>query len=308
MSFTGLESPILRYDLQMIVQNALQIVQTSSPTPKLDRLSALLGGVAPRVRVMQVTTGEHLLLFPAEPSRGLWLHLVLNAKAVVRTDQGVNLQAVAPAMVICRADVPHDLSRARTDQASSGDLLCVRAHLDGPVTPLLLAEFERPMVVPLANADPSLQQVIALMRAELNQPRCGQPLLLDRAGDILFIGLLRHLLAHPSGAGGLFHGLSDPRIAGALVALHTEPEADWCLETMAKRSGMSRTAFANRFREALDTTPGKYLAQLRLAIAQRAVASGDDLKTAARRAGYTNASALSRTLSKARAQEEADAT
>lgn len=277
----------------------------SAPLPKLDRLSALLNGLAPRVQIMRPPSQQTLLRFPAEPVRGLWLHLVLGGASTLRTERGTTFETGSPAMVICQTDVAHELELSPTGPNTTDQLLCARAHLDGPVAPLMLAEFGQTMIVPLAEADPSLQQVIALLRAELNQPRCGQPLLLDRAGDILFIGLLRHLVAHPSGASGLFQGLSDPRIASTLVALHDQPEADWRLETMAEKAGMSRTAFANRFREALNTTPAKYLAQLRLAIAQRAVASGDGLKAAARRTGYTNASALSRALSKARAQETA---
>lgn len=276
-----------------------------NPAMRLDRLSALLGGLAPRVQVMRSTPGPDPMRFPADPSRGLWLHLVLGAEVALSTGQGPAVRVEAPAMVVCRSDLAHELTRPPAHPLSADALLCARAHLEGPVAPLLLAEFMQPLVVPLADADPSLQQVITLVRAELDEPRCGQPLLLDRAGDILFIGLLRHLVGHPRLDGGLFLGLSDPRIASALVAMHEAPQGDWRLETMAERAGMSRTAFANRFREALDTTPGKYLAQLRLAIAQRAVASGDGLKAAARRTGYTNASALSRALSKARAQESA---
>ena len=274
-----------------------------NPIPRLDRLSALLGGLAPRVQVMRSASDRSRLRFPAEPTAGLWLHLVLDGEAGLHSDHGESLTAQAPAMVICRGDSAHELIRPMEGEASPDGLLCARAHFDGPVGPLLLAEFAQPMVVPLADADASLQQVITLVRAELNQPRCGQPLLLDRAGDILFIGLLRHLVAHPRHGSGLLHGLSDPRIASTLVALHAEPQANWRLESMADTAGMSRTAFANRFREALNTTPGKYLSQLRLAIAQRAVASGDGLKSAARRTGYTNASALSRALSKARSLE-----
>jgi AraC-like DNA-binding protein len=245
-----------------------------------------------------------MLQFPGEASRGLWLHLVLAGGVEVRTPDQRTTTAQAPAMLICRADGAHTLTRLQSDQPGAVSapvaLLCARAHLEGPVAPLLLAEFHQPMVVPLADADASLQQVIQLVSAEINEPRCGQPLLLDRAGDILFIGLLRHLVAHAGDGQGLFHGLADPRVARTLVALHSEPQADWRLETMAEHAGMSRTAFANRFREALNTTPGKYLAQLRLAIAQKAVASGDSLKAAARRTGYTDASALSRVLAKAR--------
>jgi AraC-like DNA-binding protein len=252
---------------------------------------------------MRSTPHQARLRFAAEPKAGLWLHLVLDGQATLHSDREECLTAEAPSMLLCRGDLAHELVRSMGSGSALDDLLCAHAHFDGPVGPLLLAEFARPMVVPLADADASLQQVITLVHAELNQPRCGQPLLLDRAGDILFIGLLRHLMAHPRPGSGLLQGLSDPRIASTLVALHAEPQADWRLETMAETAGMSRTAFANRFREALNTTPGKYLSHLRLAIAQRAVASGDGLKAAARRTGYTNASALSRALSKARDQE-----
>lgn len=279
--------------------------------PRLDRLSALLGGLAPRVEVMRPGNTPAALAFPAEASRGLWLHVVLEGEVELRDANYRATLAAAPALLICRADQPHTLARSGppstgtdTGTGAAEALLCARAHLEGPVAPLMLAEFQQPMAIPLADADASLRQVITLVSAEINEPRCGQPLLLDRAGDILFIGLLRHLVGHARSGQGLFSGLADPRLAGVLVALHTAPEADWRLESMAEQAGMSRTAFANRFREALNTTPGKYLSQLRLAIAQKAVASGGSLKAAARRTGYADASALSRALSKTRALEQ----
>ena len=276
-----------------------------STETRLDRLSALLEGLAPRVQVMRPGNAPETLAFPAEASRGLWLHVVLEGTVELRDAHGRATTAQAPALLICRADQAHTLTRTAQPSTELTDaLLCARAHLEGPVAPLFMAEFSQAMGIPLAEADASLQQVITLMNAEVNQPRCGQPLLLDRAGDILFIGLLRHLVGHARSGQGLFSGLADPRLAGVLVALHTAPEAEWRLETMAEHAGMSRTAFANQFRDALNTTPGKYLAQLRLAIAQKAVAAGDSLKAAARRTGYADASALSRALSKARAQEQ----
>ena len=271
-----------------------------SDTTRLDRLSALLSGLAPRVHMMRPVHAQDAWAFEAESTPTLWLHLVLAGRVQVETGGSETLSIEGPAMLICRADTAHRLVRAAEGAGAALELLCAKATLEGPVAPLLLAEFQRPMVVALARADASLEQVIGLVRAELDEPRCGQPLLLDRAGDILFIGLLRHLIAHTQSAFGLFNGLADPRIARTLVALHASPGNDWRLESMAEQAGMSRTAFANRFRQALDTTPGRYLARLRLAIAQRAVASGDGLKQAARRTGYGNTSALSRALSRAR--------
>jgi AraC-like DNA-binding protein len=70
----------------------------------------------------------------------------------------------------------------------------------------------------------------------------------------------------------------------------------WSLEAMADVAGMSRTAFANRFREVMSHTPGSYLTRLRLLIARRAVISGQGLKHAAKLSGYASVTALSRAL------------
>ena len=86
------------------------------------------------------------------------------------------------------------------------------------------------------------------------------------------------------------------RIAAALVAMHEAPEHPWTLESLSQRAGMSRTAFAVRFKCTTNRAPGKYLKALRIQIAQRAVKAGLGLKAAARASGYNNVSALSRVL------------
>lgn len=270
------------------------------PTPtKLDRLSALLAGLAPRVEVVRPATGTGHVVFEAANAQLLHLHLVVHGSVLLALDGAAPTAAHAPAIVICRSDTPHALHAAPGGRLDA--VVCARAWLDGPAAPLLLAEFEQPQVVPLQDADASLGHIIQLMRDELAAPRCGMPTLLDRAGDILFIGLLRHLVAHPRQPDGLFHGLADPRIASTLVAMHAAPQKAWTLELLASTAGMSRTAFATRFRAAMRVPPGKYLGRLRLAIAQRAVESGQGLKQAARETGYGNVSALSRALSRSRA-------
>lgn len=265
---------------------------------RLDRLSALLEGLAPRVEVMRPVPGAAALSLAATPGQLLYLHLVAQGGVRLSVPGQDPVAVTAPAIVICRADTAHSL------QPLSGSafepLTSAKAFFDGPVASLLLGEFARPLVVPLDGADASLRHVIELISSELLEPRCGQPALLDRAGDILLIGLLRHLIAHPRSMRGLFNGLSDSRIAAALVAIHAAPQNDWNLDTLAKQAGMSRTSFATRFREVMGNPPGKYLGQVRLSIAHRAVQSGLGLKRAAKDSGYTSVSALSRALSRAR--------
>lgn len=273
-------------------------------TSRLDRLSALLAGLAPRVLVRQAPAGMARLDFAAEAEPFLHLHLLAEGEMRLEIPWAGSIVVAAPGIVVCRSDAAHSL--VAPSPAAVQHLLCARAFLDGPVASLLLKEFSAPQVVSLAAAEPALRHVTSLIAAELLTPRCGQPALLDRAGDILFIGLLRHLIAHPKTSGGLLSGLADPRIARALVAVHMQPQGNWTLESLAAEAGMSRTAFANTFRERMLQTPGKYLAQLRLAIARRAVQSGKGLKAAAREAGYLNTSALSRALSLESAQRSAE--
>ncbi|WP_265942750.1 AraC family transcriptional regulator [Dechloromonas sp. A34] len=266
---------------------------------RLDRLSALLEGLAPRVEVNLPPAGIARLDFAAEPSPFLHIHLLAEGEIRLQLWSSASIALQAPCIVICRSDIAHALETPAAENFQR--LMCARAWLDGPVAPLLLNEFSTPQVVSIDGAESSLRHVIDLISSELEAPRCGQPALLDRAGDILFIGLLRHLIAHPKTSGGLLSGLADPRIARALVAIHAQPQFKWTLESLAEEAGMSRTAFANTFREVMLATPGKYLSAIRLAIAQRAVQSGKGLKAAARDAGYTSPSALSRALSQASA-------
>lgn len=261
----------------------------------LDRLSALLAGLAPRVQVALPPVSDAPLALAASDEAFLHVHLLAAGRMRLRDAQGQTLDLLAPCIAVCPSRLAHELVVAGDAPAS---LICARASLDGPVAPLLYAEFAAVQVVSLAGADASLRHVIELIAAELHAPRCGQPALLDRAGDILFIGLLRHLIARPRADGGLLSGLANPRIARALVAMHERPQAAWTLESLAAEAGMSRTAFARSFHTVMQQTPGKYLAAIRLAIARRVVDQGQGLKAAAQAAGYGNASALSRALSR----------
>lgn len=246
---------------------------------RLDRLSALLEGLSPRV-------------WQSDRGLALSLHLVRAASA-----------DATPAQI--------DAFRLLVSPPGQGvNTLALRARglslwmsfevaFDGPVGQLFLDEFRQPLEIGLAQADPSLIQVVRLIAFELETRRCGQPLFMNRAGDILLIGLLRHLVSAPLGAMRLFNGLADPRVARTLVAMHADPGSPWTLATLALEAGMSRTSFANRFKAVMGLSAGKYLENLRLALAHRMVATGMGLKRVARETGYAGPSTLSRAMHRA---------
>lgn len=263
-------------------------------TTRLDRLSALLHGLAPRAQLLRSQPGLSCVSFEASGETLLRVHVF--DEHMQLSARGHTTHALAPAFWVCRADTAHTLTGTCAQGLSS--VVSINVFLDGPIAPLLLAEFAQPRLVAIDTTDALLTHALALVHSEYAAPRCGQPALLEHAADILFIGLLRHLVAQPQINSGLFAGLSDQRIATALVAMHEAPEHPWTLEMLAQHAGMSRTAFAVGFKSSLNRSPGKYLSDLRLHIARRAVEAGAGLKAAARATGYGNVSALSRALGK----------
>ncbi|WP_119153361.1 AraC family transcriptional regulator [Caldimonas tepidiphila] len=186
--------------------------------------------------------------------------------------------------------------RFHNPPAEGSDFTCARLVFDGGARNPLARALPPLIALPLARV-PGLHAALELLFAETDRVRCGQRLLADRLFEVVVLQLLRWLLDHPQEAGvhpGLITGLSDPRLARVLVAMHDAPGEPWTLERMAERAGMSRTAFANTFREVIGQTPADYLSDWRIALAQSRLREGHSIKILAEELGYANPSALSR--------------
>lgn len=186
--------------------------------------------------------------------------------------------------------------RFHNPPAEGSALTCARLAFDGDARNPLVRALPPLIAVPLASV-PGLHAALDLLFSETDHVRCGQRLLADRLFEVVVLQLLRWLLDHPREAGvhpGLINGLSEPRLARALVAMHEAPDRPWTLERMAACAGMSRTSFANTFRDVVGQTPADYLADWRIALAQRHLLEGRSIKELAVELGYTNPSALSR--------------
>jgi AraC-like DNA-binding protein len=93
---------------------------------------------------------------------------------------------------------------------------------------------------------------------------------------------------------GMLAGLAHPKLRLAIIRMHEEPQKEWSLENLAGVCGMSRSAFANGFRDAVGSTPGAYLQKWRVGLAQKALLQGRSLKLIAQEVGYGSEAALSR--------------
>lgn len=139
------------------------------------------------------------------------------------------------------------------------------------------------------------RRLTALLQLAVDESRADRPardVILQRLMEVLFIEALRS--AGPPGRSGILHGLGDDQLAAAIRHIHAEPTARWTLATLAKVAGMSRSAFADRFRRSVGLTPMSYLLQWRMTLAKELLRLRQgSLAEIAHRTGYGSASALS---------------
>lgn len=140
--------------------------------------------------------------------------------------------------------------------------------------------------------------LVSLIREEASHAGPGSDLILSRLIEVLLIETLRReaaRLPHP----GMLRGLADPQLARALADIHANVSRDWTIAELAQKSGMSRSAFARRFSEAVGLAPVEYLLRWRMAIAKDALRQGrGSLEEVAEKIGYRSASAFSTAFSR----------
>ena len=76
--------------------------------------------------------------------------------------------------------------------------------------------------------------------------------------------------------------------------MHEQPAKEWSLESLADVAGMSRSIFANTFRDTVGSTTGVYLQAWRVRLVQKVLLQGQQLKNIAGEVGYGSEAALSR--------------
>jgi AraC-like DNA-binding protein len=164
-----------------------------------------------------------------------------------------------------------------------------------PLTDLLpsfiLVRSERAQVLPL-------QQTLQLFAAEAAQSAPGGYLVLKRLADIFLLQIIReHISSSECRKTGWLRALADPRIGAAMRSLHEKIERPWTVAELASAAGMSRSAFALRFREVVGETPLDYLTRWRMYKAALLLREGDrKLTEVANAVGYDSDGSFNKTF------------
>jgi AraC-like DNA-binding protein len=143
----------------------------------------------------------------------------------------------------------------------------------------------------------ALHNTMQALASEMAQQAPGSEVVATRLAEILFIQALRTHIG--SGEGwrnkGWLRAIFDPQIGTALRAVHDGVSAPWTVESLAAAAGMSRSAFAARFKELLGQTPLEYVTEWRMQKAMQLLEQRDKkLIDVARSVGYESDAAFSK--------------
>ncbi|MFC6672223.1 AraC family transcriptional regulator [Marinobacterium aestuariivivens] len=253
----------------------------------MDRLAALLEHFHLRARVFNTGPLCEKTRYEREGGVG-HVHLLKAGSLHLQVDGEADRLIDTPSLIFFLQPTGHSLIPG----PGGAETLCGDFSFGSPRNPLSRA-LARPRTIPLEHLN-ELGPTLALLFDEALNERCGRQAALDRLCELLIIQLFRYLMAQDEIDIGLLAGLADPRLARALIAIHERPAAPWTLESLAAVASMSRARFASAFRETVGQTPGDYLTQWRLGLAQSLLRDGKPTDWVANAVGYSGAPALAK--------------
>ena len=127
------------------------------------------------------------------------------------------------------------------------------------------------------ESEPWLDMTFRFLAAETSADRQGTSAIISRLADLLFIqGVRAHIsqLKECPKSTGFLKAIADPQIGKAISLIHANPEAPWTVASLAAAVNMSRSSFAARFTQLMNTSPVDYVTSWRMQKAEDLLSQG----------------------------------
>ncbi len=190
----------------------------------------------------------------------------------------------AAVMASLRSESPCFAAGARPTE-----LICGHFEYRGEVGHPLIAQLPGMVHVPAFDSlsPGAIDSILPLLIREMKSAGPGGTSVVERLAEVLLVQVLRlHYQANPQPK-GFWAGLADPKLARAIQAVHSGCGDRLTLEGLAAAAGMSRSAFALRFKDTVGLSPIDYLTKWRMLKAGELLQRGElSLAGVAREVGY----------------------
>ena len=162
-------------------------------------------------------------------------------------------------------DLPRNIPTTGETTRESTSLICGQCEFLQYYWNPILEAMPNIMVIPTSkSAGSNLSSVINLMIAEIESTGSGSNAIIDRLSDILFIEAIRTYIRLHNNNQGYIAALQDQRLSKALTSFHKQPARNWSVQTLSKEAGMSRSAFADKFKQMVEMPPMEYVTGWRM--------------------------------------------
>ncbi len=161
--------------------------------------------------------------------------------------------------------------RANGDPNAS--LILIKCQYDKEMLRPLLSVL--PSILPELNTDSDarfgvIDVEVKLLTLESAHERMGRTAVINHWASIMMVECLRvYIESLPEATDSWLKAIKDPFLTKALVAMHNAPEKNWTINQLAEVAGMSRSSFAQRFKDVVSMPPLTYLIDYRLRLAAR---------------------------------------
>ncbi|MEO6986100.1 MAG: AraC family transcriptional regulator [Paralcaligenes sp.] len=268
----------------------------------MDELSQLMRHLRLQTRVFHRTTHCGRWVVDGEYERKAMFHLVATGRCIMRNDDSIDevmLQA-GDAVLFSRPQGHYVIAPPDTGDEVTTLLLCGYFEFESPLSEILLASLPAQVLLPHdpppgSGASGAPAALLQLIITEADSAEPGAMVLMDKLSDALFMYALRQCLATGNVERGLLTAISDPHLGPALLAMHQQPQLAWSVASLAARGHLSRAAFARSFVQTVEIPPIEYLTNLRMQLADTALAErGLSVSEASVIAGYATEASFSR--------------
>jgi len=183
-----------------------------------------------------------------------------------------------------------------------GHCLLIGGHLvlTGKHSDILLAELPPIVHIRRESDKAAMRWCVERLNEELRNPQPGGFLVAQQSAYMILVqGLRLHLAEGLKGRVGWLFALSNKQMSAAITSMHDKPAHDWTVEELGQRAGMSRSTFAQRFKETVGVSPMQYLTRWRMLLAGDRIANtSDSISEIAQSLGYQSASAFTKVFKK----------
>lgn len=185
------------------------------------------------------------------------------------------------------------------------EILCGEFEFRGRRRSALLEALPECLVVEFAERPGFgwLQGLLRMMAHEIERQDAGAAAIVaELSGAVFTLAVRAHLESASDDArtlAGVLGVMADARLAPALVAMLQSPGDPWTVASLAARCHLSRAAFARLFAQHARTGPLALLTSLRMELASRLLAVGDqDTASIGEAVGYRSEAAFNRAFAR----------